>query len=194
MELKEILSKKPVKFLTLLLTAMLIASASAATYLTLTMTSTVEVYKSNVYFVEGTDNQTVPGLVVTFDSANTTASIAGLRAYPNATFTYTDPVRVRNNASAGTYSQLRLAPKDNPSTNAADFYYVKFLLNATTAEYRWLNYTSDGGTWTPPSGPTSWTSTGINGGEEWPIVVMTMARPGATVGHSVTIGITVDVS
>ena len=184
--------KKSLKLLTLLLTSLLIASVSAGMYLSLTMTSTVKVYKSNVYFVIGSDNGT-KGLEVTLDSTNTTATLTGLRAYPNASFTYTDPVRVRNNASVGTYSQLRLAPKVDPSTNAADFVYVKFLLNATTAEYKWLNYTSNGVSWTSPTGPTTFTTTGINGGQEWPIVVYTMANATGTVNNSVTITITVDV-
>lgn len=192
MELREFLSKKPVKFLTLLLSAMLIASASAAMYYSLTMTSTIQVYEAQVYFVTGSDDGN-GGLVVTLSNDDTTATLTGLRAYPNLTFTYTDPVRVRNNASAGNYSQLRLAPVVDPSANPEDFVYVKFLLNSTTAEDRWLNYTSDGSTWTSPTGPTSWTATGINGGEEWPIVVMTMANATATAGQTVTIGITVDV-
>jgi len=185
--------KKSLKLLTLLLTSLLIASVSAGMYLSLTMTSTVKVYKSNVYFVIGSDNGT-KGLEVTLDSTNTTATLTGLRAYPNASFTYTDPVRVRNNASVGTYSQLRLAPKVDPSTNAADFVYVKFLLNATIAgDRKWLNYTSNGVSWTCPTGPTTFTTTGINGGQEWPIVVYTMANATATVNNSVTISITVDV-
>ena len=192
MNLKGLPFKKSAKFLTLLLTSMLIASVSAGMYLSLTMTSTVQVYKSNVYFVVGYDNDT-KGLLVTLDSTNTTATLTGLRAYPNATFTYTDPVRVRNNASAGTYSQLRLTPKVDPITNPADFVYVKFLLNASSTDDRWLNYTSNGVSWSSPTGPTSWTSTGINGGEEWPIVVCTMANATATVNNSVTISIAVDV-
>ena len=193
MNLRKMRLKKSAKFLTLLLTSILIASVSAGTYLTLTMTSTIGVYESDVYFVAGSDNGTAPGLSVTLDSTNTTATLTGLRAYPNATFTYTDPVRVRNNASVGMYSQLRLAPKVDPSTNAADFVYVKFLLNASSTDDRWLNYTSNGVSWTSPTGPTSWTSTGIDGGEEWSIVVYTMANATATVNNSVTISIIVDV-
>jgi len=190
----KIRSKKALKFLGLLISAILIASVSAAMYLQLTMTSTITVYKSNVYFKVGSDNGT-KNLVVTLDSTNTTATLTGLRAYPNATFTYTDPIRVRNNATSGTNTTLRLAPKVDPSTNAEDFFYVKFLLNATNpADYRWLNYTSDGiSTWTSPTAPTEWTTIGIAPGEEWSIVIYTMARPGANSGDDVTIAITVDV-
>ena len=192
MDIRKILFRKELKLVTLLLTAMLIASASATMYYSLTMTSTIDVYAADVYFVVGLDNAT-SGLLVTLDGTNTTATLTGLRAYPNASLTYTDPIRVRNNASAGNYTQLRLVPVTNPSGNENQFVYIRFMLNATTAENKWLNYTSDGSTWTNPSGPTSWTTTGINGGEEWPIVIYTKANATATATNSVTIVITVDV-
>lgn len=188
MEIKKIPFRKSTKFVTLLLTSMLIASASAATYFSLSMTSTIEVYAADVYFLKGGDDG-VKGLVVTLGSKNTTATLTGLRAYPNVTFTYTDPVRVRNNGSLT--PNIRLAPSFDPSGNEADFVYVKFLLNATAVgDRRWLNYTSDGGSWTIPSA-TSWTQIGAT--TEWPLVVMTMANATATSGNTITIGITVDV-
>lgn len=193
MKLRDVPLRKSTKLLTLLLTSMLIASASATMYYSLTMTSTIEVYAPDVYFVVGTDNNS-KGLLVTLGSKNTTTTLTGLRAYPNATFTYTDPVRVRNNATSGA-SQLRLAPYLDPAGNAADFVYVKFLLNATAVgDRRWLNYTSNGVSWTSPTAPTSWTTAGgIGAGAEWPIVVITKANATATTGNKVTIGITVDV-
>jgi hypothetical protein len=188
--LKGLPAKKSMKFLALLLTSLLIASVSAAMYYSLEMTSTIDVYAADVYFVVGADNGT-SGLVVTIGSQNTTATITGLRAYPNASLTYTDPIRVRNNGSVT--AQLRLAPLTNPSTNPEDFVYIKFLLNASSADDRWLNYTSDGSSWTSPSSATSWTSTGIGASTEWPIVIYTKANATATASDSVTIAITVDV-
>lgn len=190
MNLKGLPAKKSMKFLALLLTSLLIASVSAAMYYSLEMTSTIDVYAADVYFVVGADNGT-SGLVVTIGSQNTTATITGLRAYPNASLTYTDPIRVRNNG--GTTAQLRLAPLTDPSTNPEDFVYIKFLLNASSADDRWLNYTSDGSSWTSPSSATSWTSTGIGASTEWPIVIYTKANATATTSDSVTITITVDV-
>jgi hypothetical protein len=188
--LKGLPAKKSMKFLALLLTSLLIASVSAAMYYSLEMTSTIDVYAADVYFVVGADNGT-SGLVVTIGSQNTTATITGLRAYPNASLTYTDPIRVRNNGSVT--AQLRLAPLTNPSTNPEDFVYIKFLLNASSADDRWLNYTSDGSSWTSPSSATSWTTTGIGASTEWPIVIYTKANATATASDSVTIAITVDV-
>jgi len=183
--------KRSLKFLTLLLTSMLIASVSAAMYYSLTMSSTIAVYQAEVYFVVGGDNGT-KGLVVTINSPKTTATLTGLRAYPNASFTYTDPVRVRNNGSVT--AQLRLSPDVNPSANPEDFVYVKFQLYAATAgDRKWLNYTSNGVSWTSPSGPTSWTTTGIGASAEWPIYVYTKANATGVATQSVTIGIKVDV-
>jgi hypothetical protein len=190
MEIRKILFRKEMKLVTLLLTSMLIASVSAATYYSLTMTSTVSVYASNVYFKVGTDNG-AKGLVVTLGSDNTTVTLSGLRAYPNATFTYTDPVKVRNNATSGSAPSIRLAPSSDPSGNADDFEFVKFLLNATAVgDRRWLNYTSNGATWSN-TGATSWVSLPNN--TEWSIVVMTKALTTGVAGQTVTIVFTVDV-
>ena len=98
---------------------------------------------------------------------------------------------MRNNGSLT--AQLRLAPLTDPSTNPEDFVYIRFLLNASGADDRWLNYTSDGSSWTSPSSATSWTSTGIGASTEWPIVIYTKANATATTSDSVTIAITVDV-
>ncbi len=186
MEMRKLLFRKEAKLVTLLLTSLLIATVSAATYLSLTMEATVTVYASDVYFVVGSDNNTA-GAVLTLDSTNTTATITGLRAYPNATFTYENVTLVRNNATSGT-TNIRLTPSVNPSANPEDFEYVNFMLNGTTA--RWLNFTSDGSTWSN-TGTTSWIT--IPTSTQWPVAIMTKATSGATVSDSVTITIKVDV-
>ena len=186
MEIRKILFRKELKLVTLLLTAMLIATASAQLYYSLTMTSTIEVYAADVYFVVGSDNGT-KSLLVTLGSNATTVTLTGLRAYPNATFTYTNATLVKN---GGSVADIRLAPS-SISDGAADFVYVKFMLNATApATVRWLNYTSDGSSWSIP--PASGWST-LPNGEMWPIVIMTKANATATAGNTVIIGITVDV-
>ena len=118
MEIRKILSNRSTKFVTLLLSSLLIASASAAMYYSLMVTSTIEVYAPYVVFWVGSDNAT-KGLVVKFNTPNTTATLTGLRAYPNASFTYTDPVRVRSKGGAD--AAVRLSPYTNPSANYEDF-------------------------------------------------------------------------
>jgi len=127
------------------------------------MTSTITVYEADVYFVAGSDNGT-GGVVLTLDSTNTTATITGLRAYPNMTFTYENVTRVRNN---------------------------EFMLNTTNVgDRKWLNYTSNGSTWSN-TGATGWVQ--ISATTEWAVQIITKATAGATATNAVTIGITVDV-
>jgi len=150
------------------------------------MTSTVQVYQSNVYFVEGSDNNTA-GAILALDSTNTTATITGLRAYPNATFTYENVTLVRNNATSGT-TYVRLRPDVNPTANPEDFEYVKFMLNGTSAS--WLNFTSNGAAWSN-TGTTDLIE--IPTSTQWPVAIMTKATYNATITDSVTITIKVDV-
>jgi len=186
MELKETLSKKPVKFLTLLLTAMLIATASAAVYYSLTMTSTISVATTSVYFVKGVDNVTAG---VNLSADNKIAQLTQLKAYPNVTTTYDDPLRVRNNHTSSLFN-IRLVHV-SLSGAATNFVFVNFTLTwMNGTEILSFDYTSNGTVWTPPSSPTSWVS--IPNNTEWIIKVETKAIAGATT-DTVTIEMTVDV-
>jgi hypothetical protein len=187
--LKGLPFKKSAKFLTLLLTSMLIASVSAAVFYSLSMTSTITTATANVWFVKGVDNATAG---VNLSPDNTTATLTDLKAYPNASFTYVDPIRVRNN-DTGTSYNIRLSPV-SLSGNDTEFVFVKFMLrngtsddNATLAT---LWYNCSGSDWTIPSA-TSWVS--ITASTEWAITVETRAVDSASTGASVDIEITVDV-
>jgi hypothetical protein len=187
LEIKNILYRKEMKLVTLLLTSMLIASASAAVYYSLTMKSTVEVFGTSVFFVKGEDNATA-GLTTTITGNGTYVTLTGLRAYPNASFTYEDPIRVRNNASSAV--DIRLTPS-SISGGATNIVFVKFILNGTGVGTRSLNYTSNGSTWSN-TGMTSWiTMPATNPDTEWSIIVQTKAKEGA-VSDSVAIEILVD--
>src|SRR3989337_3429798 len=106
MEIKKILYRKEMKILTLVLTSMLIASASAAVYYSLSMTSTITTATNDVYFIVGAD-ATEAGTSI-FNN-NKSATLVSLKAYPNMTTSYDDPIRVRNNNSATTFN-VRLRP------------------------------------------------------------------------------------
>jgi hypothetical protein len=179
MELRKIASKKPLKLLTLLLTSMLIASASAAVYYSLSMTSTVTTAAPNVIFVKGADNGTA-GVTITDGSV---ATLANLSAYPGIVLTYTDPLRLKNNGSAP--CSIKLVPKSfsGPSSN---FTYINFTLVDGTNNYT-LAYIG-GSSWTPPTETTLQT---MDAGAEWPIKVETKAISGAVAGQVVTIVIEV---
>jgi len=166
---------------------MLIAAANAFLFYSLSMASTITTATTDVWFVKGLDNVAAG---VSLSPDNTSAVLTGLLAYPNASFTYTDPLRVRNNGSV--LHQIRLSPV-MLSGNDTEFVYVKFLLRNGTSEtsetLASLNYTCDGSDWTVPS-PTGWVQ--IPAGTEYAVTVITKAKDSAG-GASVTIEIAIDV-
>jgi len=180
--------RKTLDLIVLLLISVFVITVSAQVYYSLGMTSTITTATTDVYFVLGVDNGTAG---VSLSPQNTYATLTGLKAYPNASFTYTDPLRVRNNNATSAYS-IRLGPV-SLSGNDTEFVYVKFLLrngtsedNATLAS---LNYTCNGSQWTIPS-TTDWVS--IPGTTEYAITVVTKAKDDAG-SAQVQIEIAVDV-
>jgi len=189
-DIRKKLNKKPIKLLALLLTSMLIATTSALVYYSLNMTSTITIATTDVWFVKGLDNVTAG---VSLSPDNTSATLTGLKAYPNASYTYTDPIRVRNNGTAA--RNIRLTPV-SLSGNNTEFVYVKFLLrngiSETSPTLASLNYTCSGSSWTIPSA-TGWVSIpATNPDTQWAITVITKAKDSAA-SASVTIEIAVDV-
>jgi hypothetical protein len=183
MEIKKILSSKSMKFVTLLLTAMLIASASAAVYYSLSMTSTITTAANDVYFITGAD-ATDAGTSI-FNN-NKSATLVSLKAYANMTTSYDDPIRVRNNNGATAFN-VRLRPV-SLSGDAQYFSFINFTLQTSTLVS--LNYTSNGVSWTTPS-TSGWASVAAN--TSYAIIVQTKASATATSGQVATIAIEIDV-
>lgn len=179
MELRKIASKKPLKLLTLLLTAMLIASASAAVYYSLSMTSTVTTATPDVRFVLGADNASA-GVTIT---DGTVATLANLSAYPGIVCTYEDPLKVKNNGASP--RNIKLVHK-SVNGNSSLFDSINFtLVDGTTNDT--LVYTGDGA-W---GEPTETTLLSIGASAEWSIKVETKAASGASTGQAATIVIEV---
>ena len=183
MEIKRILSSKSMKIVTLLLTSMLIASASAAVYYSLSMTSTITTAANDVYFIAGADANEAGTSIF---NNNKSATLVSLKAYPNMTTSYDDPIRVRNN-NTGTAFNVRLRPV-SLSGDAQYFAFINFTLQTTVK--RSLNYTSNGVSWTLPS-TSDWTAVDAN--QSFAIVVQTKASATATSGQTATIEIAIDV-
>lgn len=183
MEIRKIFFRKEMKLVTLLLSSLLIASASAAVYYSLNMTSTITTAANDVYFVAGLDSG-IAG--TTIFNENKSATLASLKAYPNMTMSYDDPIGVRNN-NTGTNFNVRLRPVSRIG-NAAYFVFINFTLQ--TSPKVSLNYTSDGVSWTDPS-MTSFVT--VNADTEYSIIVQTKATATATSGETATIEIAVDV-
>ena len=191
MNVKKIGSKKTLKLLGLLISSILIATVSAGVYYSLSTTSTITTATTDVWFKVGDDNGTDCDVQLSPD--NTTAVITGLKAYPNASYTYIDPIRVRNNGTGA--QNVRLRHGTISGTDDSNFTYVKFILrNGTTEDNETLvtlNYTYNTGSssWDEPNA-TDWNS--ITGDTEWSITIETKAIDSAQ-DASVTIEIKVDV-
>jgi hypothetical protein len=183
MEIKKLLARKELKLVTLLLTSLLIASASAAVYYSLSMTSTITTATNDVYFITGTD-ATAAGTSI-FNN-NKSATLASLKAYPNMTMSYDNPIRVRSNNGATTFN-VRLRPVSRTG-NAQYFAFINFTLQTTTKIS--LNYTSNGASWTDPS-TSGWAT--VNANTSYAIVVQTKASATATSGQIASIEIAIDV-
>ena len=180
--------RKTLDLIVLLMISVFVITVSAQVYYSLGMTSTITTATTDVWFVKGVDNGTAG---VSLSPQNTSATLTGLKAYPNASFTYTDPLRVRNNHTTSSYN-IRLSPV-SLSGNDTEFVYVKFLLrngtfetNATLAS---LNYTCDGSSWTIPPA-TGWVQ--IPAETEYAITVVTKAKDNSG-SAQVQIEIAVDV-
>ena len=180
--------RKYLDLMVLLIISVFVITVSAQVYYSLGTKSTITTATTDVYFVLGVDNGTAQ---VSLSPQNTYATLAGLKAYPNASFTYTDPLRVRNNHTTSTYS-IRLNPT-SLSGNDTEFVYVNFLLRNGTAEasptLASLNYNCSGGSWAIPSA-TGWIE--IPADTEYAITVVTMAKDDAA-SAQVEIDIAVDV-
>jgi hypothetical protein len=108
-----------------------------------------------------------------------------LKAYPNATYTYSDPVKLKNFAGTASY-QVKL--KHVSISGGTQFVFVNFTLQSSPTTIS-LNYTYSGGQWSIPSETDPVT---MNAGDEWSIVIETKAIDNAQ-SDSVIIQIAVDV-
>jgi len=184
MNWKELPAKKTMKLLTLLLTSLLIASVSAAVYYSMVMEPTVTIYTAAVIFEAGADDSS-NACNVTVDTDPTYVSLA-LKAYPNVTLTYTEPLNISNtdNSAHNVYlSHVSITP--DGTADVANFTFINFTLNSQD-----FDYTVSGNNWQTPSdmSPQS-----LPASTEWIVTIETRAAAGATAGIDVTIVIEVDV-
>jgi len=187
MEIGKIVFRKETKLLTLLLTALLIASASAAVYYGMLTQSTATVASAAITFTAGNDSSGI----VSYGTNNTYVALT-LNAYPNVTLYYEQAVNIT--ASANKEVRLRhvsIYPDDNDQS-VSNFTSVVFrLIKADSTEVGTLTYTTTGDVWNEPSSATTYTA--ITNGEEWTIKVEIKAVAGAWTGISTKIVIAVDV-
>jgi hypothetical protein len=87
MKIERINFKKSAKFLMLLASSFIIATASAAVYYTITMQPKVAITSAVIKFVQGNDWPSDSTM-----GTNGTWVRLSLKAYPNATLTYDQPL------------------------------------------------------------------------------------------------------
>jgi hypothetical protein len=188
MEVRKVLAKKEVKLLTLLLTSLLIASASAAVYYSMIAQPNVTVSGGSIIFVQGEDwpNGSAMG-------ANSTWVSLALKAYPNVTLTYDKPLNISNTTGFNHQFRLRhvsISP-DSGAQEVSNFTFICFVIKdidgVTQASF---NYTTSGDTWSIPA-TTSYITLPAN--TQWALCVVTKAAAGANANIALNIQIAVDV-
>lgn len=190
MNIKKVLSSKAVKLLTLLLASMLIASASAAVYYSIIMEPKVTITPATVQFAQGSDWSEVAGSIGT----NSTWCSLALKAYPNATLTYEQPLNISNTDGSNPHQfrlrHVSISPASG-SVSVSNFTFINFVIkNATGVSQASFNYTTSDDDWNTPS-TTSYLT--LPASTEWIVYVETKAAAGATADIAASIVIAVDV-
>lgn len=188
MEIKNILYRKEMKLITLLLTSLLIASASAAVYYSMIAQPNVTVSVGSIIFAQGADWPATSSM-----GTNSTWARLALKAYPNATLTYDKPLNVSNTTGSDHQFRLRHVSITPASTNAqvSNFTFVNFVVkNTVGVSQASFNYTASGDTWTTPA-TTSYLTLPAN--TQWIIYVETKAAAGANTNIVANIQIAIDV-
>ncbi len=177
--------KKSLKFITLLITSLLLATVSATVYYSLSMQTTVTVGATWVKFFEAED--TPDGSVV-----QDSYCALSLSSLPNSTIIYEHAVGLNNTYNGSRYIRLRhVSVTPNGTAQVSNFTYIKFyLLNSNNVTQATLNYTTSGDYWSVTS-TTGWKE--IPALTTWYIKVETLSPAGASASISCTITIAVDV-
>lgn len=174
MTLRKVKSSKPLKLLVLLVMSLLIATASAAVYYSMIMQPSVTITGATVRFAQGNDWPTGS----TLGNNGTWVSLA-LKAYPNVTLTYDQPLNITNTDSASHTFRLRHISITPASGNAqvANFTFINFVVqNAAGAQQATFNYTTTGTTWNTPASTSYLT---IPANTQWIVYVQTGAAASA---------------
>ncbi len=146
------------------------------------MEPTVTISQASVIFEQGGDWPSGSSL-----GTNSTYVSLAIKAYPNATLTYEEPVNISNTDSSAHNVRFRHV-SITPASGAAsvgNFTFINFTLNSVD-----FDYTTTGDTWNTPS-TMSYQS--LPASTEWIVKVETKAVAGATNALACTIVIAVDV-
>jgi len=172
--LRTAMSTKSVKFIILVAMAVLIATASAAVYYSIIMQPSVTVTPATISFAQGNDWPTGSEL-----GSNSTWVSLALKAYPNATLFYDQPLNISNtDASPHTFKlrHVSILPASGDSA-VGNFTFFNFVVeNTAGVAQASFNYTTTGNNWNTPATTSSIT---LPANTQWIIYVETKAAAGA---------------
>lgn len=172
----------------LLLTAAFVVAVSAAVYYTMLMQPAVTVGGAPIVLAQGNDWPSGSSL-----GSNATWISLALKAYPNVTLTYEQPLNVSNTDSTSHTFRLRhisITPASG-QPQVGNFTFINLvILNAAGVAQASFNYTTSGNTWSTPS-TTSYLTLPAN--TQWIIYVETKAGAGANSDIVANMQIAVDV-
>lgn len=188
--INNILSRRSIKLVFLLFTAIVISTTSTTVYFALQTSSSVETAEAVVHFTDGDDSSAAGYSAGTNE---TYAQLASLSAYPNITLIYEQAMNLTNTDTSAHNVRLRpisISPTSG-TASVGNFTQIDFILIDTTNTVRGtLTYTTTGDNWNIPSA-TSYVS--LPATTEWIIKVQTKAVAGAKKNISCNIEIAVDV-
>jgi hypothetical protein len=174
---------------TLVLASALIATAIAAVYYSLSMQPDVTITPATISFAQGADWST--GSIL---GANSTWVRLALKAYPNATLVYDQPLNISNTDGSNSHQfrlrHVSITPAD-ANEQVSNFTFIRFVvLNTAGVPQASFNYTTSGDIWTTPS-TTSYLTLPAN--TQWVLYVETKAAAYANTDIVANIQIAVDV-
>jgi hypothetical protein len=188
MKIERISFKKSAKFLMLLVSSFIIATASAAIYYTITMQPKVAITSAVIKFVEGNDWPSSSTM-----GTNGTWVRLSLKAYPNATLTYDQPLNISNTDTVQHQFRLRhvsITPASG-TASVSNFTSISFVIkDASGTTQGSFTYTTTGDAWNTPATTSYFT---LPADTQWIIYVETKAAAGASSGIEANIEIAVDV-
>jgi hypothetical protein len=189
MGFKKTFSRKEALLIALLLASALVVAGIAAVYYSLTMQPDVSITPATIAFAQGADwpSASVMG-------TNSTWTRLALKAYPNATLVYEEPLNISNTDGSNSH-QFRLRHVSvTPSTGnpqVSNFTFIRFVIrNQTGISQASFNYTTTGDTWTTPS-TTSYLTLPAN--TQWAVYIETKATAGASGNIVANLEIAIDV-
>jgi len=188
--------RKSLDLIVLLMISVFVISASAAVYYSLYMKTGATISQAAVKFIQGSDWAKVAGNM----GQNGTWCVLSIKAYPNATLTYEEPLNLSN--TAGSNKNFNLTYQSSQSSlpsgwSAANWTFINFtILDASgnpVSGGDFNFYTTGTGASTVWQTPTMNPLT-IPLSTQWTIKIETKAAEGAWLNENVQIVITVDVT